>query len=82
MEPVTEYLLILLVVLIVFAGLQMIKLYHFIKDLKTPPVKEVPQVVPEEYRPKAKSSPRPKKKSVKKTAVQKKKQTKKGKTRK
>jgi len=91
MAPMTEYLLILLIVLIVFAGLQLIKLYHFIKDLKNPPLEKSAQIMPEEYRPSSKkSSPRRGKTSSKKapekgkTTLQKKKKTptKKGKTKK
>ena len=73
MELTTEYLLVLLIVLIVFAGLQISKLYDYLVRLNEPEKEEEPVFEPVEYTPSSKKSASPKRgKSQKKTKTTKK----------
>lgn len=75
MEPTTEYLLVLLIVLIVFAGLQISKLYDYLVRLNEAEKKEydVPVSEPTEYAPPSVKTSSPKRgKSQKKTKTTKK----------
>jgi len=70
MEPTTEYLLVLLIVLIVFAGLQISKLYDYLVRLNEAEKKEydAPVSEPTEYEPSSVKTSSPKRgKSQKKT---------------
>lgn len=69
MEPTTEYLLVILIVLIVFAGLQVSKLYDYLARMNDPEKEEeIPVSEPEEYKAPSKKSSSPKRgKSQKKT---------------
>ena len=75
MEPTTEYLIVLLIVLIVFAGLQISKLYDYLVRLNEAEKKEydVPVSEPTEYAPSSVKTSSPKRgKSQKKTKTTKK----------